>query len=183
MVSDAGPAGWLAWALGMRNMFVHRARRIQVSNLRTQPTGLVNAAKAPVLRTAPTFQLSLHPAWSDVEAFVATKLAPVLSEPMESTVEGIRASTSQLCEQGCSALLRLWSLRRADPSLIKQPKNQWDQFCSAPFLPFDGYAPGSLPFSPDFLVGNPQLLRRIEVACADDKSRHKWGDAPSLDEE
>jgi len=68
-IERAGPSGWFRWVVDLRNTLVHRGRRLQMSELRPVPSGVVGFDGRPVIRTDVIHQLPRDPGRSDVEMF------------------------------------------------------------------------------------------------------------------
>ncbi len=118
-------------------------------------------------------QLAQEPDLSEVETFLVPH-APVLTEDSVTTIHGVLASALSLANATSAALLRVWRERRASPSLLLQPKEQWRDGASTRSRGFAGYKPGSMPFTADMMVANDEVLTRLKAAALDDGSRVRW---------
>lgn len=67
IIEGAGPRGWPRWVIDLRNTLIHRARRLEMSELRPVPSGIVGPDGRPIIRTDVIHQLPRDPARSDVE--------------------------------------------------------------------------------------------------------------------
>jgi hypothetical protein len=170
----AGPPGWFKWTVDLRNTLIHRGRRLQLSELRPMPSGLVLPDGNPILRTEVIPQLPRDPGRSDVEMFLDTADPPVLTENAATTLRGILESTLRLVAEGGEILLRLWRTRRANPSLLLQPREQWPNGASVVTTGFRGYSPDSVPYDPNHWRSNELLIRRMKAASLGDKERAAW---------
>jgi hypothetical protein len=120
-IANAGPPEWIEWTLDMRNMQVHRARRLQLATVHPRPTGAATESGDPEVVSDVALHLPKSPAHSDIEVMVATVYEPLLSEDSGTTISGVLGSTVEVIAATCSALLRAWELRRGAPNLILQP--------------------------------------------------------------
>jgi hypothetical protein len=76
IIEQAGPQGWFRWVVDLRNSLIHRGRRLQLSELRPVPSGLVGFDGRPIIRTDVIHQLPRDPGRSDVEMFLDAGHAP-----------------------------------------------------------------------------------------------------------
>jgi hypothetical protein len=174
-IAAAGPQGWLSWATDYRNMLVHRGRRLQLSRLERRGAIIYAADGRPVMLARSVMQLAQDPGLSDVEAFVSTATrSPVVTEDAATTLDGVMASTLTLSESTAEALVQVWTKRRANPSLLLQPKAQWVNGRSSLSTGFSGYQPGTVPFNVDTLVSNPTLVRRMRAAALEASALSRW---------
>jgi len=173
-IERSGPPGWLRWAIDLRNMLIHRGRRLEMSELRPVPSGIVGLDGKPVIRTDVIRQLPRDPGRSDVEMFLDTSRPPVLTESAAMTLLGVRESTLRLFGDGATLLRDLWRARRADPALLIQPREQWPDSSSWATTGFPGYAPDSVPYNPTQLRSDEVLLRRMSAASLGDAERGAW---------
>jgi hypothetical protein len=174
-IVSAGPDRWLDWATDFRNMLVHRGRRLHLTSIEPRGNALFDHTGHPVGLVRAIPQMPRDPALSDVEVLLSD-VPPVLEEEAETTMRGALRSTLALAEAMSARLASVWSLRRATPALIEQPREQWKTVPSAPLSPFAGYDRASLPYDPKVLAGNPDLLRRLRCAALEDGSRPRWKD-------
>lgn len=174
VVTAAGPADWTLWASQVRNMLVHRGRRWQISMLNPRKTGLLDGRGLPQLLTSVEHHLPTAPSHSDIEAMVAFgNNAPQLTEDAHVTLDGLHRSSTQLVEDVSAILLRAWLLRRAQPSTVPQPIEQWKNTPGAPVPTFPGYAPGA-PLAMDTMMTSPEAVRRFRVAALQTADKPKW---------
>jgi hypothetical protein len=175
LIGAAGPPGWLPWATDYRNMLVHRGRRLQLLQLEPRGAALYAADGTPVMLARAVRQLAQDPGLSDVEALLSTTTnAPVLTEDARTTLDGLMASALSLSEVVSTSLVDVWRKRRAMPSLLKQPNEQWRDGRSSATRGFAGYKPGSVPFRVDALVSDETFARRLQSAAINDVARKKW---------
>lgn len=174
LIEAVGPPGWFRWAVDLRNTLIHRGRRLQMSELRPIPSGLVNPDGRPVIRTDVIHQLPRDPGRSDVEMFLEGANPPVLTETAATTLLGVLQSTLRLIAEGGVLLLNLWRTRRATPALLFQPREQWPDGPSSATAGFRGYAPDSVPYNPTQLRSDQVLIRRMTAASLGDAQRAAW---------
>jgi len=174
LVVASGPHGWLDWATDYRNMLVHRGRRLHLGKLELE--ALVfgpDGRKVP--RSTPVRLLAQDPGLSDIEAMTfLSKVLPVLGEDSRVTLDGLLASANQFAEGMSALLLRAWNARRATPSLIPQPREQWPKVPASSSRGFQGYAPGTQKLDATMLQASPSLLRRIVAASLHDPAHKDW---------
>jgi hypothetical protein len=174
LIARTGAQGWLQWALDMRNMLVHRGRRFQPSELRPLPTGVVGPDGRQILRTEVIPQLPRDPGRSDVEMFLDATHPPVLTEGAGATIRGVLDSTLEVVRGGAALLLDIWRTRRASPTLLLQPREQWLNGVSSESTGFEGYAPGSVPYNPTSITVDPIMIQRLKCASLGDAARPAW---------
>jgi hypothetical protein len=173
-ISAAGPQGWLDWTLDLRNMLVHRGRRIELGQyLPVQPV-LFGPDGQPAPRARRISHLPLDPGRSDIEVFVDTPWNMVLHEDGERTLRGLMDSTALMLEAAAYHLLNLWQWRRDHYGDLPQPAEQWKNGRSNHSTGFRGYAPGSLALEPSMGMMHPATARRLHAAALDDASRPQW---------
>lgn len=173
-IGAAGPKGWLDWVLEMRNMLVHRGRRIERGQYLPIEPVLFGPDGRPAQRARRVGHLPRDPGRSDIEVLLGTPCNLVLHEEGAHTLRGIIISTIALLETVAVELLDLWRWRRASPRELRQPAQQWQKGASTQTTGFDGYAPGSLPFGPALAIMNPAEERRFRAASVFDGSRDQW---------
>ena len=66
IVAGAGPAGWLEWVLDLRNMLIHRGRRLTISQFVPREPVLLGPNGAPILRARVVRQLPRPAGAADV---------------------------------------------------------------------------------------------------------------------
>ena len=174
LIQQAGPSGWFRWVVDLRNAQIHRGRRLQMSELRPVPSGVVGFDGHPVIRTDVIHQLPRDPGRSDVEMFLDLSHPPVLTESAAMTLLGVLDSTLRLIADGGALLLDAWRTRRADPALLPQPFEQWAGGPSTATADFEGYAPGSVPYDPTQIRSDLTLVRRMVAASLGDAARGAW---------
>jgi hypothetical protein len=173
-IGGAGRPGWLAWVTDLRNTFIHRARRLQMVELRPTPSGIIGADGLEVISTDAIHQLPRDPGRSDVEMFLEAATPPVLEESAEMTLTSVIESVLQLTRDVGELLVALWQTRRRDPPLISQPREQWPDGPSVATTGFAGYAPGSMPYNPRQLRTDEVMVRRLNAASLGDAARGAW---------
>jgi hypothetical protein len=174
LIEAVGPPGWFRWAVDLRNTLTHRGRRLQLSELRPIPSGLVHPDGRPVIRSHVIHQLPRDPGRSDVEMFLDGANPPVLTETAATTLLGVLQSTLRLTAEGGVLLLNLWRTRRGTPALLFQPIEQWPNAASSATAGFRGYAPDSVPYNPTQLRSDQVLIRRMTAASLGDAQRTAW---------
>jgi hypothetical protein len=176
LIGRVGPPGWFRWVIDLRNTLIHRGRRLQMSELRPVPSGIVDRDGRPVIRTDVIHQLPRDPGRSDVEMFLDAAQSPVLTESAAITLLGLLEGTLQLVGQGGGLLHDVWLARRSNPALLPQPREQWPEGPSAVAAGFEGYAPGSMPYNPTQLRADATLVHRMMAASLGDGARGAWAD-------
>jgi len=174
LIARAGPPGWFRWVIDLRNTLIHRGRRLQMSELRPVPSGIVGPDGRPVIRTDVIHQLPRDPGRSDVEMFLDATHPPVLTESAAMTLLGVLESTLRLIGEAGGLLLDVWRTRRANPVLLPQPHEQWPAGPSTATAGFDGYGPGSMPYDPEHIRSDATFLRRMVAASLGDAARGAW---------
>lgn len=173
-VAATGPPGWLDWTLDLRNMLVHRGRRIEYGQFVPRSPALYGADAQPLLRARRVAHLPRDPGRSDVEVFLDTPWTLALSEDGERTLQGLIKSTKALLETIAKDLLEFWQWRRNHPVNLRQPAAQWPNGRSTLSTGFNGYAPGTLELAPGMAMVHPVVARRFRSAALDDPSRPQW---------
>jgi hypothetical protein len=173
-VAAAGPQGWLDWTLDLRNMLVHRGRRIELGQYLPITPVLLGPDGKPAPRARRVSHLPRDPGRSDIEVFIDTPWKMVLHEEGTRTLQGLMNSTLLLLEAAAGHLLDLWRWRRAHPGDLRQPADQWKNGPSKQSTGFNGYAPGSLPLEPSMGMMHPATARRFHAAAVNDASRPQW---------
>ena len=175
----AGPPGWLDWTLDLREMVVHRPRRIWLTRIIADP----NRDGRP-LRAHHHLMLPREPGLTNIEIMRegGDLAGALLSEPAQTTMAGVIDSTRRLVDACCAYLLSLYERRRAEPSLLQQPSSQWRMGSITPrrhAQPFVGYEVGSVdpPSIEDSKHLHPALGERLQAgAVANDEARAQWPD-------
>jgi hypothetical protein len=160
-ITAAGPQGWLDWTLDLRNMLVHRGRRIELGQYLPITPVLLGPDGKPAPRARRVSRLPRDPGRSDIEVFIDTPWKMVLHEEGTRTLQGLMDSTVLLLEVAAEHLLDLWQWRRAHPGDLRQPVDQWKNLPSKKSTSFNGYAPGSLPLEPSMGMMHPITARRF----------------------
>jgi hypothetical protein len=173
LIKAAGPTGWLDWATDYRNMLVHRGRRTHMLSIDVE-SHVLDQRGLPVLRSVPVDQLPAEPARSDIEALVSWKGGqPVLLEDADITMSGLFDSAREALSGAGTLLTPLWRERRANPTLITQPLEQWPVFPSKEVVGFKGYSP-TRTFNPSEIRTNPLMVTRMKAAALHSDNRSRW---------
>jgi hypothetical protein len=169
----AGPEHWHEWVIGFRNMLVHRGRRTDVSALVVRSSTPPRAGAEHVLPSEPELsQVEAWARWGDLIGCGQGSL--FFQERAQETLRRAQGAVARLAARACEHLLSVWRARRASPSVLPQPCEQW---AKVPFIApsgFDGFLPISFPLAPDAMIGNPDLQRRMRVAALDTASSGEW---------
>lgn len=173
-IAAAGPQGWLDWTLDLRNMLVHRGRRIELGQYLPITPVLLGPDGRPAPRARRVSHLPRDPGRSDIEVFIDTPWNMVLHEEDARTLQGVMNSTVLLLEAAAGYLLNLWRWRRAHPEDLRQPTDQWKNGPSKQSTSFNGYAPDPLPLKPSLGMMHPTTARRLSAAAVDDAARPQW---------
>ena len=107
-IAATGTPGWLDWTLDLRNMLVHRGRRMEYGQFVPRTPSLYGADGQSVLRARRVAHLPRDPGRSDVEVFLDTPWTLVLTEDSERTLQGLINSTKALLEATAKDLLEVW---------------------------------------------------------------------------
>lgn len=171
----AGPIGWLEWAVSMRNMLVHRPRRVWTARVVPDPPNGFPRR----LRTS--FLLPREPELTTVEVMrdAVGLNDSLLREDAFVTMSGILESTKKFTEAVCAYLFSLAEKRRQTPGLLAQPPEQWRDKSVLPRIPkdyFEGYMPMSVESlaQGDSLNTSGSLTRRMAAAAIMDGRRDRW---------
>jgi hypothetical protein len=115
------PDGWLEWSLEMRNMLVHRPRRLWFIT-----TDLVDPSSGDATKGW-SYMLPRSPEWSDVEIWRGASQIQDNFVLQESSVilNGVLLNASALIETLSTELSKLIFLRRGNPDSLTQPVEQW----------------------------------------------------------
>jgi len=173
IISSAGPSGWLIWAMDYRNMAMHRGRRLRLSQLKPCPSGILNSKGQMGITTEVVQCLVRNPGVSEIESLKDGALE-TLSEPAETTLNEIFCSSLFTIEEVCTCLLAVWSSRRANPSLIAQPKEQWPRIRNGNDGSFIGYKPGTLETKMGMAVTSPAMVHRLKCASLAGNQIEQW---------
>lgn len=171
--SAAGPKGWLSWLFDYRNMALHRGRRIRLSQVSPRPAGVLTPKGEQILRTDINHTLVSNPAVSEIESLKDRFLQP-LSERGEVTLNEAIKSTAFFIEEIGKYLIKTWKARRADPTLIEQPLEQWPKIRDGEHRAFTGYQPGSLNVHADTIFSSEAMVTRMRSASLDGNNIEFW---------
>lgn len=174
-----GPAGWIEWSLEMRNMLVHRGRRLEPVFVSPIAPALVFPAGA---RLRVQHLLPRDPGRQEIEVLRTTTnpFDAQLSEHADDTLDGVYKSLRELIEATMDRLLDTWRHRRGNPGRIPQPlHDQWPDVTAGPATGFGGYHPHSVQLPPAGVIAlNPADARRLVAAAVDDANRQRWQTFP-----
>jgi hypothetical protein len=160
-IDHSGPAGWVDWAIEMRNMFVHREHRSE---------------SVVVDRVNKTWQINYVPAAdptvSSLAAFLGSKTlldGYYLKEDVKTTMSGLIDSLNASTTGVLAVLTKLWDDRKMNPSLISQPSSQWKKRTQN--SRFEGYLPGSALIKKGVtMYSHPQNVARFRSGGLFDES-------------
>lgn len=173
MIESSGPAGWVEWMFGYRNMVVHRGRRIESGQFVQNREALTSELPTEVrwINHFPT-----DPNRSDVEDFSDHESLDrsLLAEDSQTTINGLIKSTINLTESTSDLLFDIWNERRKSPSEVLQPGSQWGD--TPERVGFLGYKPKEyeIPRKRAHLLAHPIIGKRLRAASLDDESRGQW---------
>src|SRR5712664_2520933 len=171
----AGPDGWLEWATGYRNMLVHRGRQLNLSKIVPELSPIVRPDGREGVKFRLVSVLPADPGRSEVEVLRDGERTPfLLSEDASLTVEGIYTSAARLIEDMSESMKTIWLARRQNPTLIAQPRKQWELLESTHPSGFRGYAPGSLDVSIREMHATQEFGLRLLSASLSDPQRGNW---------
>ena len=170
----AGPAGWADWAIDFRNMVTHRGRRVHITQLVPRRVPILGPDGKIIPRATIAEHLPSDPCRSQVEAFLDNIRSPVLTEHAETTFRGALASTTEAIRKSALELSQIWALRRKNPSLLTQPRDNWPTFPDANQTHFNGYSPGSTPYKPTEWRAHSDLYKLFTTAALSDDLRTRW---------
>jgi hypothetical protein len=175
--SGAGPDDWLNWTNQVRNMLIHRGRRIIHHSLVQRANPLLDSKGKTILRCDATTHLPKDPDRTDVEAWIRSPDI-VLSEDAGVTLNGVFVSCSKFEREICERLVSVWQDRRTNPALIAQPDLQWDQNIRS--SNFNGYKPsgGALRGPGVVVMSNPIVVQRMKSSAVMDQQRSLWTGSP-----
>ena len=184
VVEDAGPAGWLEWALNFRNMLVHRGRRIENGEFVRKGTQLFGPQGEQIPRVRRLTYLPRNPSMSDVEVWRETPMTTVrdpleglfLEEDAAQTLSGLLDSSKLMISETAKLLIDVWKWRRDNPQILTQPKAQWPKgLAASPSVTFQGYSPRARDLSSSAVASTHTVVgRRFRAASLDDANRQQW---------
>ncbi len=164
------PDGWLTWTLDMRNMMVHRPRRIQ-------PHKIYRRHKRDEFQLV--MQLPRNPQLTDAEALAMSDRDAdlLLGEHAGTTLDGVLSSLIRATSKTADVLRDAWLARRNDPTLLRQPEEQWQKVYPErrDLSHFSGFGGDSLPQINQEAIVKPALVnRRLRAARLTDADRSYW---------
>jgi hypothetical protein len=169
----SGPDGWLDWLLNMRNMLVHRGRRIISMSITRGRCGIVEDF---ILILPKSPELTEVDAWVRAGSYTRTQL----HVSHKAFLQSLSASVYAYVDGAVKALSELWCERRADPHLLEQPANQWrtSQEIIRPPV-FNGYTDLAEPRFPMTELGvTNSVERRLKAAGLTDRRADDVGPSP-----
>lgn len=179
-VKNAGPAGWLDWALDYRNMLVHRGRRTRVWNVDLESGApVLDHRGVPIPRARMVYHLARDPKNSDIQAYFGASAEPsrlwnLLEEDGTKALRSGLEAMTFVVNKTCQVLVEVWRDRRNAPHTLRQPKAQWPDAAVQPDQ-FTGFEPGSAPLDPQAIQSSPLEARRVRAAAVlDDAQRLRW---------
>ena len=156
----AGPSGWMAWLLAMRNTDIHRARRVITWDITRGAGGLVEGIylKLPRSPELTEIQACVY-AGGTVGTHFEVRADAFLDRLAATVYSYVNGATGLLCD--------LWNERRSNPSLIEQPASQWKDpaLIVVPTPTFGGYPELTVPSSTVSEIALPaEMFRRLTAA-------------------
>jgi hypothetical protein len=162
-IERAGPKGWIDWLDSYRNMLVHRARRVEINKFETSAY-VVDSGGRPIPHSRPVHMLPTDPDRSDIEAMVEHSF-PVLREEAAYTMSGVFGSVRFLVTEVARCLTDVWAARRANPSLMPQPREQWPDVRISGANVFTGYSNKPVELAVTKIMMSTSGPRRLEAAA------------------
>lgn len=166
--AEAGPAGWLSWALAMRNLLLHRAGRLEIRHF-------YRPKRASELEYV--LLLPRDPQLTEIEALLLGLgvRSLVLQEHAGDVMAGLITRLNGLLTETCGALTDVWTARRADPALISQPEKQWKEMFpeKRPLSSFAGFSV-QVPVPEGEMRVSAELGERLIAAKVMDGERDFW---------
>lgn len=174
IVVFVGPPGWNGWVDKIRNTFVHRARRFQLTRMDHVDTRILNNNGGQTVRSIKNLQLPNVPDFTDIEAWSGDgENNLLLGENATTTINGCYKSVESMATRISKELIEIWAKRRAAPTLLVQPESQWDK-ASRNGVPFSGYKTDAPPFSAESITASPNFIKRLRAASLDGERIHHW---------
>lgn len=172
---------WAQWIIDLRNMYIHRSKRLNYEMLHPKPLEslMLNKHGKPILNTTATRHLPKAPHLTEVEAMGIYKGKPIhLNEDQTVTIEGILQDVTIFTNEVCSLLIKIWKCRKGNPDLHYQPSAQWDEGKHIKERNkkgnwFDGYTPSERQEISSASV-SPELHYRMEAAALSDSEDAIW---------
>ncbi len=161
-IKDAGEPGWHAWFDALRNTFVHRPARVDISGIKVS---MLYDGDGDVVVSDVVHRMPREPALSDVQMFLAhPDRQPVLAELAGTTMDALVATAMRAINDVARVLRDVWAKRKARPDWLLQPAKQWaDEALPSP-SGFAGFAPGSAPYDPSGVKQNAPIKERLVAA-------------------
>lgn len=170
----SGPTGWVDWSIDLRNMVVHRGRRVHITQVVPRQVSLLGPDSKIIPRSTIAEHLPSDPCRSQVEAFLDSTRSPVLTEHAEGTLRGALSSTIDFIKKSARELNEIWALRRRNPTLLIQPMENWPIFPETNQTGFTGYKPGSTPYTPQEWRAHPDIHKLFTAGALSDDLRPQW---------
>ncbi|MBR7833627.1 hypothetical protein KDL01_10150 [Actinospica durhamensis] len=166
----AGPDGWLRWTIGMRNLLVHRGRRMQVRYF-------YRVKQRPGAEPEYVLLLTRNPQLTEIED-LALGLgidSMMLREHAGNTMAGVLARLNTLTVEAMEIFAQVWTARRADPALLPPPEGLWKQLYpkKRDLSGFNGFS-DTVPMSEGEMRVSPDMARRFQSAKVLDGPRDIW---------
>lgn len=178
-VQQSGPEAWIEWTLEMRNMLVHRPRVMSFGSIGVIGGDLL-VRIPPQERVHVTQLLPRTPTGSAAEGLAAagTFGPTLLTEDASVSIERLVRSTARLIEDVADHARTEWLRRRAVGEVQLRVDRQW-AVVGTTIHNFEGFAPGSVRPTPDMMMTNPRMSRRLQAAALFEPDRERvWGAAP-----
>jgi hypothetical protein len=155
----AGPTGWIHWLLGMRNMLVHRGRRIMSWELLRGDQGAITNFIL-ILPRSPN--LTEVEAWVDADGYLAAQFQASHDTFLDALSQSVQMYTNAVVD----ALKSLWDERKANPRLLEQPAAQWKKSRSSKSpQSFAGYPTSRIEQFPVTAIGvSDEVNQRLQAA-------------------
>ncbi|TFC15216.1 hypothetical protein E3O19_08790 [Cryobacterium algoritolerans] len=156
-VDASGPAGWLLWAFGVRNMSVHREHRMElISTARSTRRGRMVVDRLGPANPDQSHMAALKTAEYELAQFY-------IHEDLGTTLKGVMSSLSTTVVGTVAVLGNLWAERKARPELTVSASAQWKPVSA--YQVFKGYEPGPMGISSEksALIMHPSDARRMKA--------------------
>jgi hypothetical protein len=172
--SEAGPEGWSAWLSGMRNMLVHRGRRMVSWDIIRGRGGTIDGFMLHLPRSP---ELSEVEAWVHADGYVAAHF----SSPHDVFLAALSDTVLKYVNGVAQALVEFWTARKNDPQLVTQSPQQWKQPQGVIQPPvFLGYRVSEqMPLVTEIGVSD-EVERRLKAAGLTQRRTHDVGPSPTV---
>jgi hypothetical protein len=171
---NLGPAGWLDWTSGMRNLLVHRPGVMGLAQVMGRGMGL-HLPLEPHERVDIVRYLAREPDRSLIEALlvVGGPERAYLNENAKVTIQGVHRSAVRMAHVVTTLLHAAWVRRRSSGEMQREWLAQWPEIRRSEPVGFAGYAAGSDPFEPQMMALHPTLGDRLIAAAMMDGQRQE----------